>query len=65
MKQNVGTTDRIIRLILGIVIIGAGIYYRTWWGLIGIVPLATAALGYCGPYALLGISTCKVKYPPN
>ena len=65
MKRNVGTTDRIIRVFVGIVIIGLGIIFKSWWGIIGILPLITAIIGYCPPYALLRISTCKVKRPEN
>ena len=65
MKRNVGTTDRIICVFVGIVIIGLGIIFKSWWGIIGILPLITAFVGYCLPYALLGISTCKVKRPEN
>jgi hypothetical protein len=61
MKHNVGKTDKMIRIFLGIVIIGAGVYFKSWFGLIGILPLITAAIGYCHLYTLLGISTCKVK----
>ena len=63
MKKNVGTADKVVRWILGLVIIGIGIYFRSWWGLIGIIPIITAIIGFCGPYALFGISTCKVKKP--
>jgi hypothetical protein len=59
MKCNVGKTDRMIRFGLGIVIIAAGLYYQSWWGLIGIIPMITATLRWCPPYHLLGISTDK------
>jgi hypothetical protein len=58
MKANVGTIDRIIRVIVGLAIIGVGVYFQSWWGAIGVVPILTAAIGYCPPYHLLGISTC-------
>lgn len=61
MTKNVGTIDRLARLILGLVIIGLGVMYQSWWGAVGIVPLFTAAVGWCPPYAMLGFSTCKVK----
>ena len=57
MKRNIGTADRIVRAVVGTAIIGAGIYYRSWWGALGLVPLITAAVGVCPPYWLLGIST--------
>ncbi len=49
MKRNIGRTDRIIRVIIGLAIIWAGFYYENWWGVIGIAPLASAAIGYCPP----------------
>ncbi len=61
MKKNIGTTDRIIRVVLGLVIIGLGIYYGSWWGLLGLIPLATAAMGWCGLYSLFGLSTCPER----
>jgi hypothetical protein len=59
MQCNIGKTDRAIRLVAGVVIIAAGLYYQSWWGAIGIVPLITATLRWCPPYQLLGISTNK------
>lgn len=59
MQVNVGTVERGIRVaaglgLLSLIFIGP----QTWWGLVGLVPLATGAFGYCPPYALLGINTC-------
>ena len=59
MQCNIGKTDRAIRLIAGVGIIAAGLYFQSWWGAIGVVPLFTAALRWCPPYQLLGISTNK------
>jgi hypothetical protein len=39
MKANIGTVDRVVRVVVGLVIIGAGIYFRSWWGLIGLLPI--------------------------
>ncbi len=61
MKQNVGGMDRAVRAIAGLAIIGAGVYFQSWWGAIGAVLLFTAAVGWCPPYALMGMSTCKTK----
>ena len=61
MKRNVGTADRIVRIVIGLAIIGAGIVYGSWWGAIGIVPLATGLVGYCGLYSVFGMSTCPVE----
>lgn len=59
MIKNVGKTDRALRLIIGCVIIAAGVFYHSWWGAIGALPILTAMVGWCPPYAMLGINTCK------
>ncbi len=60
MQKNVGTIDRIARVALGIGLIAMALTGpQVVWGWIGIVPLATAALGWCPAYTLLGIKTCK------
>ena len=61
MKQNIGKTDRIIRVLIGLIVIAVGAYFKSWWGAIGLLPIFTAALGWCGLYTLFGISTCKVN----
>lgn len=61
MQPNIGTTDRVIRLIVGIVIILAGIYFKTWWGTIGLLPIVTGLLRYCPLYVPLKINTCGKK----
>ncbi len=60
MKCNVGKTEQKIRIGIGIVIIGLGIYLGSWWGLIGILPIITGSIRYCPASAILGVSTCKV-----
>jgi hypothetical protein len=60
-KLNEGNTDRIIRVVLAVVIAGAGLYFQSWLGLLAIIPLATAAIGWCPVYSIFGISTCPVK----
>ena len=60
MKQNIGNTERVIRAVAGIGLISlVFVGPQTLWGWIGIVPLATAIIGWCPPYAMLGINTCK------
>lgn len=59
MKKNVGSVDRLVRLILGLVIIAWGVYAECWWGLVGIVPLMTGLLNYCPFYCPLKLSTIK------
>jgi len=61
MKKNVGGIDRAVRVIAGIAAIAAGVYFQSWWGAIGVVFVATAALGWCPPYAIFGINSCSVK----
>jgi hypothetical protein len=61
MKKNVGSADKTMRLILGIGIIALGLYFQSWWGLIGLVPLATSLMGSCPVYSLFGMSTCKTN----
>lgn len=60
MKKNVGGADRIIRFIIGAIIIVWGIVAQSWWGLIGIVPIFTATINWCPLYLPFGISTCKI-----
>jgi hypothetical protein len=66
MKTNVGTTDRVIRTLAGLAFLSL-LFFREgnarWFGLIGFLPLATAAFGFCPPYAILGINTCGAKKP--
>jgi hypothetical protein len=61
MKCNVGRTDKVIRIVLGLAIGTAGYFYSSWLGLIGIVPIATALLNWCPLYLPFGIKTCKTE----
>lgn len=62
MQVNVGNIERGIRVAVGLGLLSLiFIGPQTWWGLVGLVPLATGAVGYCPPYALLGINTCARK----
>ena len=62
MKSNVGGIDRILRILVGLVLIGlAATCTVGWWGWLGVVALGTGLVGWCPPYALLGLSTCKMK----
>ncbi len=60
MKKNVGGIDKTIRIIIGLAAIGAGAYFQSWWGAVGLVLLLTALISWCPPYALLGFSSCKI-----
>ncbi|MGO1232706.1 MAG: YgaP family membrane protein [Marinobacter sp.] len=60
MTVNMGSADRIIRAVVGVVLIAlVFVGPQTVWGWIGVIPLATAAIGICPAYSLLGIKTCK------
>lgn len=59
MKKNVGSFDRIFRITIGLAIGLAGYYYNSWWGLIGLIPVATALINFCPLYWLFKISTAK------
>ncbi|MFM1817581.1 MAG: hypothetical protein RL364_441 [Pseudomonadota bacterium] len=62
MKSNVGGIDRVVRIVLGLVLIGLTLTGQIGaWGWVGLVPLATGTLGWCPPYSLLGINTCKTR----
>jgi hypothetical protein len=59
MTPNVGASDRLVRIVAGLVLIGLSATNTIgWWGWLGIVPLATGIVGWCPPYAMLGFSTC-------
>jgi hypothetical protein len=66
MKANIGSIDRVIRAVVGLIILGVGIYCRSWWGLIGLLPLLTAGIRFCPAYAPFRFSTCKpaAEKPP-
>ena len=62
MKRNVGNLDRIIRIAIGLVLVGLALAGSIgWWGYLGIIPLLAGVVGNCPVYTLLGISTCKRK----
>lgn len=62
MKSNVGGADRILRIVVGLALITLTLAGTIGlWGWIGVVPLATAAFGFCPLYTVLGFSTCPVK----
>ncbi len=62
MSRNEGTLDRVLRIILGLVLLSLiFVGPQTMWGLVGIVPLVTGLFGICPVYSVLGIKTCRVK----
>ena len=62
MKSNAGGIDRMLRIVAGLALIGLTLTGNIGvWGWIGVVPLATGALGWCPAYTMLGINTCPMK----
>lgn len=61
MKHNVGGIDRALRIIVGLVIVGWGIYAQNWWGAIGLIPLLTGVIGWCPAYLPFGLNSCKME----
>lgn len=60
MNKNVGSVDRGLRIVAGLVLLSLTVIGpKTLWGLIGIVPLLTALIGWCPAYTLFGIRTCR------
>jgi hypothetical protein len=61
MKHNIGNTDRVIRILLSVLIASLVIYFKSWWGLVAIVPLATGLSLLCPVYTVFGVNTCSNK----
>ncbi len=64
MKKNVGSADKIVRIVLGLGLLSLLFLLDApmkYLGLIGFVPLLTSMMGWCPLYTLLGMNTCKVK----
>lgn len=64
MKANVGKIDRSVRIAIGVLLLTSLAFLpgnTRWFGLIGLIPIATAFLQWCPLYTLLGISTCKLE----
>ncbi|MCU0838442.1 MAG: DUF2892 domain-containing protein [Rhodospirillales bacterium] len=62
MQTNVGTIDRALRLIAGVVLIAlVFVGPQTPWGWIGVVPILTALVGFCPAYRLFGLRTCPLQ----
>lgn len=66
MKSNVGGIDRILRIVIGAVLVALAATGQVGvWGWIGLLPLATGLIGWCPPYSLLGINTCRNRNLPE
>ncbi len=66
MTMNVGGIDRTIRIVAGIALLSLFFILdgsARYWGLIGLVPLATGLFRFCPAYTLLGVNTCPMQKP--
>jgi hypothetical protein len=64
MKANVGGIDKVLRILVGALLLALVFMLESplnWWGLVGVVPLFTGLLGYCPLYSLLGFSSCPME----
>jgi hypothetical protein len=64
MNMNVGSVDKVIRVVVGLALLSLLFLLEggfRWIGLIGVVPIGTALFGYCPLYALLGLNTCATS----
>jgi len=61
MNSNIGSVDRTLRLTAGLALLGVGYYLKSWWGLVGLIPILTAVFRFCPAYVPLGLSTCSSK----
>ena len=61
MNSNIGSVDRTLRLTAGLALLGVGYYLKSWWGLVGLVPILTAVFRFCPAYVPIGLSTCSSK----
>lgn len=64
MKVNVGSVERILRVVVGVALLALLFVFEgsaRWLGLIGLAPLATGLFGVCPAYTLFGLSTCPVE----
>lgn len=62
MKVNEGKVDRIFRVVVGLGLLSlVFIGPQTMWGLVGLIPLLTGAIGFCPLYKVVGLSTCPLS----
>lgn len=62
MKPNIGKAERIVRIVVGIGVLSlAFVGPRFSWAYLGLLPLLSGLIGWCPPYALLGISTVRTQ----
>ncbi|NYT58743.1 DUF2892 domain-containing protein [Alcaligenaceae bacterium] len=65
MKRNIGTVDRVLRILVGVVLIAlAATETIGSWGWLGVIPLFTGLVRSCPAYSLLGMNSCSMKNRP-
>jgi len=69
MMKNVGSADKIVRIVVGIALIAFALFGPAdigwkWVGWIGVVPIATALMGWCPLYSIVGMKTCPTDNKP-
>ena len=66
MKANVGVLDRVLRIVVGLAMVGLAVTQTIGpWGYLGLIVLATGVFKFCGAYTLLGINTCPLPAAPT
>ena len=61
LLRNESNLDRVVRVLIGTVLLALVFFGpKTPWGLIGLIPLVTAVVGFCPLYRLCGLSTCAL-----
>jgi len=62
MNRNIGTIDRVLRILVGVVLIALTVNGTIgWWGWLGVIPLLTGLVRTCPAYSVLGVNTCGMK----
>jgi len=61
MKTNIGSVDRALRVVLGLALLAVGYYCKSWWGLIGLLPILTGLVRFCPAYLPFGLNACATK----
>ncbi len=62
MVKNIGNTEKVIRVIVGLALLSMLLWVEgnaKWWGLIGLIPIATVVVSWCPIWAVLGINTTR------
>jgi hypothetical protein len=65
MTQNIGSVDRMIRILAGLILLSLVFFLEgnaRWWGFVGLLPLGTGVLGWCALYTPFGINTCHTGH---